>query len=181
MAIPDQLQQLGRYRIKRALDIAAKGDPDGIGGELLLAIGSRESGMRNIVGDSGHGRGWLQIDDRYHQAWLADHLGCKSGSWWPSFTHSALDGGYCPRFSDACWRAISLLRTNRQFAKNRGVPDKYLTRFAVAAYNAGATGALRGWREHGDFDHFTTGGDYSDDVIGRRAEVARWLVSNGYR
>ena len=34
---------------------------------LMLAIASRETNMRNINGDGGHGRGVFQIDDRYHQ------------------------------------------------------------------------------------------------------------------
>ena len=32
--------------------------------EILLAIASRETNMRNIIGDGGHGYGIMQIDDR---------------------------------------------------------------------------------------------------------------------
>ena len=37
---------------------------------MLLAIASRETGCRNVVGDGGHGRGVFQIDDRWHRDWL---------------------------------------------------------------------------------------------------------------
>jgi hypothetical protein len=32
--------------------------------EVLMAIASRETNMRNIIGDGGHGYGVMQIDDR---------------------------------------------------------------------------------------------------------------------
>lgn len=33
---------------------------------LLYAVGSRETNLRNIVGDGGHGHGMFQLDDRWH-------------------------------------------------------------------------------------------------------------------
>ena len=42
---------------------------------LLLAIGSRESNLRNIVGDGGHGYSLMQIDDRSYPEF------CHSGAW----------------------------------------------------------------------------------------------------
>jgi soluble lytic murein transglycosylase-like protein len=41
--------------------------------EVLLAIASRETNMRNIIGDGGHGYGIMQIDDRSFPEW------CHSG------------------------------------------------------------------------------------------------------
>src|ERR1044071_6978708 len=43
--------------------------------ELLMAIASRETNMRNIMGDGGHGYGIMQIDDRSFPDW------CHSGLW----------------------------------------------------------------------------------------------------
>jgi hypothetical protein len=43
--------------------------------EILLAIASRETNMRNIIGDGGHGYGIMQIDDRSFPEW------CNSGLW----------------------------------------------------------------------------------------------------
>ncbi len=40
-----------------------------------MAIASRETNMRNIVGDGGHGYGIMQIDDRSYPDW------CHSGLW----------------------------------------------------------------------------------------------------
>lgn len=34
---------------------------------LLHAVGSRETNLRNVVGDGGHGHGVFQLDDRWHQ------------------------------------------------------------------------------------------------------------------
>lgn len=33
---------------------------------LLHAVGSRETNLRNVVGDGGHGHGVFQLDDRFH-------------------------------------------------------------------------------------------------------------------
>lgn len=33
---------------------------------LLYAVGSRETNLRNVVGDGGHGHGVFQLDDRFH-------------------------------------------------------------------------------------------------------------------
>ena len=43
--------------------------------EVLMAIASRETNMRNIIGDGGHGYGLVQIDDRSFPEW------CNSGLW----------------------------------------------------------------------------------------------------
>jgi hypothetical protein len=43
--------------------------------EVLMAITSRETNMRNIIGDGGHGYGLMQIDDRSFPEW------CNSGLW----------------------------------------------------------------------------------------------------
>src|SRR5438309_11296947 len=34
---------------------------------MLYAVGSRETNLRNVVGDGGHGHGVFQLDDRSHQ------------------------------------------------------------------------------------------------------------------
>jgi Transglycosylase SLT domain len=43
--------------------------------ELIMAIASRETNMRNVIGDGGHGYGIMQIDDRSFPEW------CHSGLW----------------------------------------------------------------------------------------------------
>ena len=125
--------------------------------EFVLGIASRETGIRNIAGDGGHGRGVLQIDDRYHTIaattnflahpevlidygcmMLADNLRLVQGRW-PSFT-------------------------SQQHLK-----------ITAASYNAGMTGASRGAVE-GDADKYTTGHDYGSDVVKRTALFAEILA-----
>jgi hypothetical protein len=171
--LDQQLRALGHRRLDMVSDLAHEGDNDGIGAALLLALGSRESNMRNIVGDSGHGRGWLQIDDRFHHDFLATHRGCDSGSFHPAY-ESAAPKGRVPTLTASTIYAIGLLRANMRFARSNGVPEETAVRFAVAAYNAGPGGALAGFHE-GDVDRHTTGRDYSGDVLGRRAAIARSL------
>lgn len=135
----------------------------------LLAIGLRETWLRNIAGDYGHGRGVFQIDDRWHESWLAKTPGCDSGSYIVRY-RSALPAGRVPTLRRGCRRAVSVLIANLRYAENAGIPHIEQVRFAIAAYNAGPGFALKGWRE-GNVDKYTAGGDYSQDVLRRRAIV----------
>jgi uncharacterized protein YfiM (DUF2279 family) len=177
------LDSFGLHRIEIVTELTHQGPPDGIGPALLLAIGTRETGLRNIAGDGGHGRGWVQIDDRFHAAWLDAHAGCSSGSWKATFK-SALPQGRVPTLTAGAMRAVELLRGSAQFARAHGVPKEQVVRFAVAAYNAGAGGALEGLKK-GNVDARTAGsagskgGDYSKDVLKRQAAVAKFLKSKG--
>ncbi len=168
-----QLDAFGEDRIERVTDLAHQGSPDAIGPALLLALGSRESGLRNIAGDFGHGRGWLQIDDRFHREFLSTHKGCDSGKW-DARHDSSLPSGRVPALTASTLYAIELLHDNMRVARNNGVPASKVLRFAIAAYNAGAGGALRGLRL-GNVDRNTTGQDYSRDVLSRKAAVGRYL------
>lgn len=42
-------------------------DAHGMPPALLYAVGSRETNLKNEIGDSGHGHGVFQLDDRSHQ------------------------------------------------------------------------------------------------------------------
>ena len=121
----------------------------------MLAIASRETNMRNINGDGGHGRGVFQIDDRYHQGFLSKH-------------------GSPPPVAEAAMYAAKLIADNMQYAKEQGVPAKDRMRVAVAGYNAGMGGAMAGYRA-GAVDSRTTGDDYSSDVFARRKTIATFL------
>jgi len=171
--LAQQLKNIGPRRIDMVTDLAHEGENDGIGPALIFAIASRESNMRNIVGDGGHGRGWLQIDDRFHHEFLASHRGCESGSFTPT-RPSAAPRGLVPSLTASTIKAIELLRANMRAARSEGVPESQVLRFAVAAYNAGAGGATQGFRA-GNIDGRTTGRDYSKDVLARKAAVGRIL------
>jgi hypothetical protein len=62
-----------------------------------------------------------------------------------------------------------IIESNVAFAIRSGIPKGHRLRFAVAAYNAGAGGALKGWHEAHDVDRHTAGLDYSQDVFERWA------------
>jgi hypothetical protein len=171
--LEDQLDRFGPERIRIVAELVHQGPPDGIGTALVLALGSRETNIANIVGDGGHGRGWLQIDDRFHAPWLQAHAGCKSGTWSAKFA-SALPVGRVPTLTASTLKAIELLHGNVAFATAHNVPSAQRMRFAVAAYNAGAGGAISGLGG-GNVDANTAHGDYSADVLSRRDAVADYL------
>jgi peptidoglycan hydrolase-like protein with peptidoglycan-binding domain len=123
---------------------------------MLLAVASRETNMQDIVGDSGHGRGLFQIDDRFHGDWLAKH--------------GARGGGTTPRIKDAAEFAAAMLASNASYAEQKGVGSDQVIRFAASAYNAGCGGALAGFQA-GDCDKKTAGGDYGTDVLERLAAI----------
>jgi hypothetical protein len=131
---------------------------------LLVAIASRESSCRNIVGDGGHGRGAFQIDDRFHRDWLRQH--------------GAASAGRVPAVADGAAYAAELLAANYAFGRSKGLRGKRLLRFAVAAYNAGAGGAWKAVQKSGDPDAGTTGGDYGADVLRRMRLVRELLAPN---
>jgi hypothetical protein len=184
-----ELRRFGRWRTERVLEIAERGDPDRIHGSLLLAIASRESSMRNIIGGgyfddnnkfvvTGEDRGLWQINQRYHGVWLDSVPGCDSGSYEEDYD-SALPQGRVPGLTRAAYKARDLLRGRISYMAENGVPDADVVRVAVAAYNAGTYGALKGYRE-GDPDKFTTGHDYSKDVLERKKLAQSWLQTVGW-
>lgn len=169
-----ELEAFGRHRLEIVTELTHEGPPDRVGPALLLAMGSRETDLRNIVGDAGHGRGWLQIDDRFHAGWLSQHRGCASGSFKARFA-SALPQGRVPTLTAATLRAVEMLNSNMQFGLTHGVPQAKALRFALAAYNAGPSGTLSGF-QGGDVDANTAHGDYSADVLERKRVVGRFLT-----
>jgi hypothetical protein len=126
---------------------------------LLLAVSSRETHCRDIVGDGGHGRGYFQIDDRSHQAFLGKH--------------GVLAGGTPPPRAAAAY-AAQLLLDNGTFGRRNGVKPGDLLKFSLSAYNTGAGNAIKGYRA-GDSDRTTANGNYGADVLDRHAIVVAWL------
>ena len=171
MSLQGELSALGTARVAKVREI---GEREHIDPALLLAMAHRESAMRNIVGDGGHGRGIVQIDDRFHGDWLKEHKGCLSGSFDARFD-SALPAGRVPTLAAGMSKACELLHQNVAFAKQNGVPDGKRLRFAVAAYNCGPGNAIKGFRD-GDVDKLTTGGNYASDVLARRSEIKHLLA-----
>jgi membrane-bound lytic murein transglycosylase MltF len=114
-----------------------------IPGSLLAAICSRETHGLNIVGDNGHGRGLMQIDDRFHEI---------------AKTIDVMDHGqnieYGSQLLADYWRIIR---------QSLSWPPVVALLGAVAAYNSGISNV----RTIARLDVGTTNGDYSSDVWAR--------------
>jgi Bacterial SH3 domain/Transglycosylase SLT domain len=130
---------------------------------VLAAIGSRESGWgifldSNGTGDGGHGRGIMQIDDRYHQAFI------NSSNW--------RDPGVNIKYATD----NVLAEYYSYLSRNTSLKGFDLLRGAIAAYNAGPGNVVDAVNAGLDVDAYTTGKDYSWDVIQR----AGWFQDNGW-
>lgn len=141
-------------------------------------------------GDSGHGHGIFQIDDRSHADWLS------TNAWWDAEVNAG--------------KALDIYKSNLKFFSGRGtikghVEDglvKYsatvaprfnlgdkavarndprplhgatLLRASLAAYNTGALNVLRSIAAGLDPDHTTAHKSYSANILTRGAEVAAKL------
>lgn len=117
---------------------------------FVLAVASRETDIRNIATDGGHGRGVLQIDDRYHQ--IARITDFKA--------HPEILIRYgCRMLADN----LTWARRWRPGLK----PEQHL-KMAAAAYNCGRGGVIKAMPT-GDCDARTTAKDYGADVLQRMA------------
>lgn len=122
---------------------------------ILMGIASRESRMGLALdnegkGDFGHGHSLMQIDDRSHGKWL------RENDWRDPFV--------------AIGYGAKVLRDSINYARMKGVADEVAC--GIAGYNCGPARAVRGLLDYGDPDHYTTGKDYSRDVLTR----AKWYL-----
>ena len=120
----------------------------GVPAALLMAIASRETEMgtspllKNWRGDRGHGRGLMQIDDRWHQAYTSTH-----------------------RDDDHRSNIFYAANLVRQLQKNRITMGNL--RLVAASYNCGPGGVRKAIEAGKDPDVYTTGGNYGCDVLAR--------------
>ena len=106
---------------------------------FLYAVGSRETNLRNILGDGGNGVGVWQRDKR----------------WWP------IDNSYLKDVRKQAQDAAELLSANK-----RALGD---WRKAASAYNAGLGAVQKALKAGKSADSVTTGRDYGSDVMSRLA------------
>jgi hypothetical protein len=185
------IQQFGRYRTRRCQEIAREDAEDRISGAHFIAMGLRETGLRNIRGgiiwDSNTNRwvkqpdyrkqdvGWLQISQIYHEDALKAMVGVTEGTWAPTINgKTAADKGCVPRFTDSLRYTVDELHEAQAYGEDHGVEERHLARFAVAAHNAGIGGALSGYAR-GNVDLYTTGKDYSAWVL-RHIKIVREVL-----
>jgi len=139
---------------------------------IVAAVISRESGGGRLLGkwgspkdtgDKGHGRGLMQADDRYWKGLLnLDAKGGEEDAWrYPAFN-----------IAFGCW----LLSNNFEYFKSQNLEKSVAAPAAIAAYNCGRTNVNKALAAGKDIDAYTTGHDYSRDVI----ERARWLTNHGW-
>ncbi len=171
------LRRLGNYRVEVAQEVAAEGPADAFSGATLLSVGLRETGLLNINNEADTDHGCFQVSEKFHATWLLSQPGCLEGTWTAIAGHSALEDGFCPRYTPACIYALQILKENYAVGVAKNVLPESLLRFSLAAYNAGVGGALAGYRE-GDVDKYTTGGDYSLWVLDGRRKINNFLVRN---
>ena len=105
---------------------------------LLVAVASRETNCRNVVGDGGHGHGVFQYDDRSH----------------------AIPAGFDGDVRLQAETAAAMLRGLIDAFQGN-------VRAALDAYNAGAGAVRAALRVGRDPDSVTTGRDYGSDVLAR--------------
>jgi hypothetical protein len=157
-----QLAELKRTGLDKKLATAAKAA--GLDYAFLLAIGSRETNLRNELGDYrggvAHGIGILQIDVQHPIALAAR----DTGSWWPHPEPLIAFGA-------------ELLASNLAGARKNlpNLTDLQIHKVAAAGYNCGLTTAINAAKA-GNCDARTTPPPYGADVIARMAIFASLLT-----
>jgi hypothetical protein len=146
---------------------------------LLMAICSREShfglllndpdtgeitGEPDGVGDGGHGRGLMQIDDRWHIPFI------QSGDWTDPFYNIDY--------------AANLLTDNVMLVSRKkasyGLPGPQgAWQIAIAGYNCGMGNMAKVAKAGLDVDAKTTGRNYSKDVLARMNDLIEKGVLDG--
>jgi hypothetical protein len=140
--------------------------------DVLMAIASRETNMRNIIGDRGRGFGIMQIDIGSFREW------CQSGLW--RDVNASIQKGALvldsKREMVRSGQGKKLTIKGTSFVGKSDLTNSELLRTAIAAYNAGLW-AYFGLSKFADPDLRTTGHDYSSDTLGR-AQVFKKLLSS---
>ena len=124
--------------------------------EILLAIASRETNMRNIKGDLRdgiyHGFGIMQVDIG------TDPEFCRN--WTPD------------KVSESILRGTQILAGKRKYLATKNITD---LKAIAAAYNTGEGNVARSVAAGQDPDRTTTGRDYGSDVLARMV-VFTWIL-----
>lgn len=132
----------------------------GVDPAVVAAICSRESNCGRlkgpkVIGYDGHGRGLMQIDGRYHGAWLSKH----AKDWWAPEVN-------IPKGVEVL---VDIRKDVERKAKSLGakLTEEQVLTCMVAGYNTGGDNAVSGLVRYGDPDRFTTEKSYSADVLAR--------------
>ncbi len=156
-----QLEELKKYEVI-VKKVAAQYS---IPASVIAGIGSRESHWGLALtpptpagtGDGGHGRGLMQIDDRWHIPFI------QSGKW--------ADAG------ENIIYGCAVLKTSIDYMIKKGMPKGFNAIWAgIAGYNCGPKRAYDGVSQGYGPDYYTTGRDYGKNVL----ERAGWFQLQGW-
>lgn len=177
---PNFVASLPSYAQQYAGIIMQVANEEDLSPYLLAAIMSRETdfGMSRscsvkgpaCTGDNGHGRGLMQIDDRFHGDWLSEndwkdpYTNVKKGA--QIFKESRRYLAARPRTPEVIVPRGTKVPAGT-YIDARPLEGDFLLQAALAAYNAGQLNALRAVSAGINVDAVTTGGDYSADVLQR--------------
>ena len=135
----------------------------GMPAKMLSAICWRESLFGAALtppgpagtGDFGHGRGLMQIDDRWHKDFVAGEL-------WKDAQANIIKGA-------------EILHDALGFFVQRGYSGPKLWSCAISAFNAGCSAVLKAvtTEKPGDPDSPTTGRNYSRDVLSKAEMISK--------
>lgn len=143
---------------------------------ILMAISSRETNIKNIIGDGGHGYGLMQIDDRSFPDW------CNSGLWKnpnAGIQKGALvldDKRETIRNGQGKKLKVKMPGGEVKFTGKDNLTPAELLRISIAAYNRGMK-AYYALSVFGDPDKYTAHNDYSADTLKRAALFKELLGS----
>ena len=118
---------------------------------ILAAIVSRESRGRNVIGDNGYGHGLAQVDSgsflEWTRRWRASGMPAEEG----------------------LRKGAEVFANKRAFLKGRfpSLTNEQLTAATLSSYNAGEGTVAWALRRGVSPDKYTTGKNYSKDVINR--------------
>jgi hypothetical protein len=106
--------------------------------------------------DGGFGRGLMQID-------YDSHAFARTGNWRDAAANIA--------------QGVAILASSRDLLRRKTIlTDEALLRASIAGYNSGAGNVLHALRDGRDVDFYTSGRNYSADVLNR----AGWFGGHGW-
>jgi len=140
-----------------AATILAVAEETGVDPFVIAAIGERESrwGLTldaNGLGDSGHGHGIMQIDDRTWGSWLA------SSEWWDPYVNVR--------------KGAEIMGQNLDYFAGKGLTGNELIAAAAAGYNHGPGAVWRNIQSGISPDTGTAHGNYGGSVLASSSTYA---------
>lgn len=149
---------------------------------LICALGSRESnwGLGSDMtpkGPIGTGDWAPRNPARYGYAMPPDKLGWGRGLLQIDYQQAfAKTGNWRDPEANILYGCAELAGNVAYFAKNPPTPGTDPTRAAIAAYNCGKGNVTKAVRAGYDIDHYTSGSNYSQDVLNRM----KWFEQEGF-